>query len=183
MVVAGFTFLLLLLPERFNKMILVVVGGFLAAGGAFLTGPSQLLGLPNSIDLIKAGMMVSGIGKALIQSFVVAYIMQCGQEAFPEKSEEVERKLSILMSFSLGLSAFLIPVGMSGIFKVFGFRATLNTLGGLFTINAFVFLLHAARINWGRRRKKLRMEGKKETSLSYLRKTSSTNEFNSFLIM
>ena len=66
-VVAIFSFLLLLVPgSKVNKVLFIIAGGFCAAVGAFMSGPSQLLGLPNSIDLIGVGMIVSGIGKGLI---------------------------------------------------------------------------------------------------------------------
>ena len=47
-------------------MFLIVVGSFISVAGAFLTGPSELFGLPDTVELIRAGMIVSGIGKAVI---------------------------------------------------------------------------------------------------------------------
>ena len=60
------SFLILLIPDRVNKMFLIVVGSFISVAGAFLTGPSELFGLPDTVGLIRAGMIVSGIGKAVI---------------------------------------------------------------------------------------------------------------------
>ena len=60
------TFLILFIPEKVNKLLLIVAGGFALTVGAFLTGPSKLFGFPNKVGLIRAGMAVSGVGKALI---------------------------------------------------------------------------------------------------------------------
>lgn len=70
--------LILFIPERVNKVFLIAVGCFTLAIGAFLTGPSSLLDLPDSIGLITAGMIASGIGKALIQSYAATYVVISG---------------------------------------------------------------------------------------------------------
>ena len=45
----------------------------------------------------------------------------------------------------------MIPLSMSAIDKIYGFRATLDILGLVFGLNAVAFLIHASRSNWGRR--------------------------------
>ena len=57
---------ILFIPQSANRLLLVVIGCFLSLVGAFLTGPSKLFGLPNEIGLITAGMIVSGLAKALM---------------------------------------------------------------------------------------------------------------------
>ena len=87
------TFVLLFVSEhRVNKILFLVIGGFLEALGAFLTGPSRLFELPNVLPLIRAGLIVSGVGKALLKSYIVAYTVKSGQLGFPEQREEAERK-------------------------------------------------------------------------------------------
>ena len=41
-VVVLFTFLFMLIPDKANKIALIVAGGFVITLGAFLTGPSQV---------------------------------------------------------------------------------------------------------------------------------------------
>lgn len=79
------TSLILFIPQRVNRVALILVGLFTLSAGAFLTGPSRLFGLPNKIGLITAGMIMSGVGKAMIQSYTIAYSISSGQETFPEQ--------------------------------------------------------------------------------------------------
>ena len=132
-----------------NKVFLVTIGSFITVVGAFLTGPSKLFGLPDKIGLIRAGMIVSGIGKALIQSYVVTYVIKSGQNKFREHKEEVERKVPLIMTACLGIGGFLIPMAISAIYKAIQFRSTLDILGVVFGINAVAFTIHAVRNNWG----------------------------------
>ena len=145
-----FTFVFLLIPDsKVNKVLLG--GGFLASVGAFMTGPSRLFGFPNKLDLIKAGLIVSGLGKALLTSYSFAYCVKSGQEGFPEsRKEEVERKVPLVAGFSYGLAGFVVPLGMSLLNVEFGLRASLDLLGGVFTVYAIGFTIHAAKHNWGR---------------------------------
>ena len=94
-----FTFLFLLIPDtKVNKLYFVVGGGFFAAAGAFMTGPSRLFGLLNELNLIKAGLIVSGLGKALLKSSAFAYSVKSGQDGFPASNkEEVERKVPLMV--------------------------------------------------------------------------------------
>lgn len=77
-VVAG-TFLLLLIPNKVSKLLFIAIGCFVLAVGAFLTGPSKLFELPDEIGFITAGMIGSGLGRALIQSYTLVYIITSGQ--------------------------------------------------------------------------------------------------------
>ena len=69
-------FALLLIPG--NKFILVLIGCFGMAVASFLTGPSQLLGLPNILSLIRAGLIVGGVGSALIQNYAITHVIKSG---------------------------------------------------------------------------------------------------------
>ena len=86
-VVVLVSFIILFIPERVNKYCFIMVGCFLAAVGAFLTGPSGLFGLPDILSLIKAGMIVSGVAKAFIQCYAVPYAVKSGQSAFRDHQE------------------------------------------------------------------------------------------------
>ena len=81
-VVVVLSFFLLLIPDSRYKVLLVAFGCFISAVGAFLTGPSKLLGFPNSIKLTTAGMVASGIAKSLIQSFVFTYVLKEAETAY-----------------------------------------------------------------------------------------------------
>ena len=61
-------------------------------------------------------MAVSGMAKALIQNYMMTYIMKSGQDAFPEAKEEAERKISGMISFVCGIAMFVIPLSMSAIY-------------------------------------------------------------------
>ena len=84
-VVVVCVFFFVLIPDKINKTSFIVVGGFVLAAGAFLTGPSRVFGLPNSLELMRSGLVVAGIGKALLKSYNLVYIVKSGQDAFPEK--------------------------------------------------------------------------------------------------
>ena len=137
----------LFVPERVNKVCLIVIGCFTLMVGAFLTGPSRLFSLPNKIGLITAGMIVSGVGKALMQSYSVTYAIVSGQEAFPEAKEEVERRTPLMLGGSFGTGAFVAPMLMSALYKAVHFRSTMDILGVLFSVNAVAFTVHAGRSN------------------------------------
>lgn len=67
--------LALCVPHNANKLGFLLGGSLLLPVGTFLTGPSQLLDLPNSLGLMSAGMAVSGAGRSLIQSFFTVYVI------------------------------------------------------------------------------------------------------------
>lgn len=114
-VVVVCVFFFVLIPDKINKTSFIVVGGFVLAAGAFLTGPSRVFGLPNSLELMRSGLVVAGIGKALLKSYNLVYIVKSGQDAFPEKKEEIERKAPLMVQFNVGIGSTLIPVAMSGV--------------------------------------------------------------------
>ena len=156
------SFLILIIPDRVNKVILVTIGSFITVVGAFLTGPSKLFGLPDKISLIRAGMIVSGIGKAMMQSYVVTYIIKSGQDKFREHKEEVERKVPLIIVVCFGIGAFFIPLAVSAIYSAIQFRSTLDILGIVFSVNAVAFTIHAVRNNWGRESIKDGSEGEED---------------------
>ena len=94
---------------------------------------------------------MSGIGKGLIKSYDAAYLVKSAQDAFPESKEEVERKAPLLIQATYGFSAMVIPLTCSGIYKVAGFRASLDILGVLFSFYAASFTIHAVRSHWRRK--------------------------------
>ena len=143
--------LILFIPQSVNRLLLVVTGCFLSLVGAFLTGPSKIFGLPNEIGLITAGMIISGLAKALMQSYAMTYIIASAQDAFSLRKEEVERKVPLMMTVSFGVGAFLIPIAMSAIYKVIHFRSTMDLLGALFSVNAVAFTIHASKKSCGRK--------------------------------
>ena len=60
------TLLALFIPRNINQASVIVVGYIASTIGALLTGPSCLIGLPNSLGLVTAGMVVSGMAKSLL---------------------------------------------------------------------------------------------------------------------
>ena len=83
-VVFIFTLVLLLVPKTVNRIIFILTGVFAAAVGAFLTGPSLILGLPNRLTLISIGMATSGVARSLIQNYQATYVIKSGENAFRE---------------------------------------------------------------------------------------------------
>ena len=60
--------------------------------------------------------------------------------------------MPLVVFFSYGCAAFLVPLGMSSLNKEFGLRASLDILGAVFSVYAIVFTIHAAKNNRGRKR-------------------------------
>ena len=150
--VVVFTFIFLLIPNtKVNKVFFLVGGGFVVAAGAFITGPSLLFNFPDSLGLIDGGLVVSGLGKALLKSYAVPYAMKSGMDEFSDSKEEAERKIPLLITLSYGITAFVIPLSMAGIYNRFGFRVTMDTLGVVVTVYAIGFAIHAAKFNWGKK--------------------------------
>ena len=56
----------------------------------------------------------------------------------------------LLAQVGFGAIAFLLPLGISGIFQGYGFRVALDVLGVVLVANALGFLMHAGRSNWGK---------------------------------
>ena len=67
--------LLLFVPHKMNKYFFILAGFFTLTTGAFLIGPSALLGLPNELKLMKAGMCVAGVGMSPMMSFGMSYAL------------------------------------------------------------------------------------------------------------
>ena len=78
---------LLLVPHKTDKYFFILVGYLLLTVGTFLTGPSKLLGLPNSLSLMKAGMCVCGVGVAPLMSLGSVFAYQSGEKEFPQSSD------------------------------------------------------------------------------------------------
>ena len=55
--------------------------------GALLTGPSQILGLPNELNIMKSGLWIAGAGRALMESFSSGYMEKYGNEKFGESEQ------------------------------------------------------------------------------------------------
>ena len=97
-------------------------GYFILTAGAFLTGPSDLLRIPNDLDFMRAGMSVAGVGKALVYSFSQTYMLQkCEQVYPPHSSDEIYHKASVLSQYSFGVGGLLAPFSMSLVFNAYGF--------------------------------------------------------------
>ena len=48
---------------------MVAIGSPILTLGCFLIGPSELLKFPDSINILRAGLVVGGVGKGLVQCF------------------------------------------------------------------------------------------------------------------
>ena len=62
----------MIVPDRINKAYFTIPGNLIAAIGFFLLGPSYTLRFPDSILLMRVGMVVSAIGRSLIFYFAVS---------------------------------------------------------------------------------------------------------------
>ena len=60
--VAIVTLALLFVPTKVRKTLFILVGSFIIVVGSLLVGPSKLLGLPNSLTLMRTGMWTAGTG-------------------------------------------------------------------------------------------------------------------------
>lgn len=63
---------MLFFPHSTNKVLFILIGDFLLSIGSFLTGPSRLFRLPNELSIMRGGMSLCGIGKAMVFSFIEA---------------------------------------------------------------------------------------------------------------
>ena len=63
---------MLFIPHSTSKVLFILIGDFLLSLGSFLTGPSRLFWLPNELSIMRGGMSLSGIGKAMVYSFIEA---------------------------------------------------------------------------------------------------------------
>ena len=75
--------------------------------------------------------MVSGIGRALVMSNAMNYVVASGDRAFPEDKEEVQIKVTLLVSVYFGLTALVVPLLSSSLFTIMNFRIILDIIGGL----------------------------------------------------
>ena len=53
--------------DKMNYRLFVSIGLICLAVGCFLMGPSELLRLPDSLNVMRAGFVVGGTGKGLVQ--------------------------------------------------------------------------------------------------------------------
>ena len=61
--VALVTLSLLFVPTKVRKTLFILVGNFIIVIGSLLAGPSKLLGLPNTLTLMRTGMWTAGTGE------------------------------------------------------------------------------------------------------------------------
>ena len=76
--VALVTLSLLFVPTKVRKTLFILVGNFIIVIGSLLAGPSKLLGLPNTLTLMRTGMWTAGTGRALMESFSSGYMEKHG---------------------------------------------------------------------------------------------------------
>lgn len=67
---------MLFVSERINKVPIMVIGNIIFAVGAFLTGPSHIYGLPNSLNIMKVGVIMGAVGRVLTSGPSESYIMK-----------------------------------------------------------------------------------------------------------
>ena len=72
-----------------------------------------------------------------------------GTSSLSTAKDEAERKAPLLVQLIYGLSAFTIPMIVSGIYRGFGFNTSLDILGIVFSVNAVAFTIHARSSEWG----------------------------------
>ena len=77
-IVAVVTLALLFVPNKTTKVLFILVGSFTITVGALLTGPSSLFGIPNHLKIMRIGLWVAGIGRALMESFSSGYMEKYG---------------------------------------------------------------------------------------------------------
>lgn len=142
------TLLLIAISDSKHKASFIVIGCFIAVVGTFLTGPSRIFGFPDQIGIITAGMITSGIGKAIISTFAPLYTITSGQETFSEEKEEVERRVPLMITASCGIGGSLVPVAISAFYKAINFRTTLDILGVVLSVITAVFTLHTVKKKW-----------------------------------
>ena len=97
------SFSMLFVPHSVHKTYFLLIGAFLLSLGSFLSGPSNLLGLPDVLSVVLIGVSAAGVGKGLILSLFWGYILKNGISKFAEKEEEVARKTSILVTLAYGI--------------------------------------------------------------------------------
>ena len=75
---------LMFVPERTPKLPFLITGCVLLGASPFLIGSSKFLGIPDLLDIEKAGLVLGGLDKALAMSFVIPWGCEAIQNAFPD---------------------------------------------------------------------------------------------------
>ena len=135
---------LLFVPERTPKLPLIVTGSFFLAVSPFLIGPSRLFGIPDTLSVQQAGLVIGGLGKALVMSFVYGWGCDSAASIFPNEVEEANNVFAELYSVFFPLSIAILPLLGSGLNKSIGFEYAMEVIGsllGIFAILLVIFFL------------------------------------------
>ena len=133
---------MLFIPHSTNKVLFILIGNFLLSVGSILTGPSKLFRLPNKVSTMIDGMILSGIGKGLVYSFIEAEIIKCGEARYPEQQNEVSKKIGVMLGIGYSISVSILPLTMSALYRAFNFETAMDVLGLVLFVNSIAYLLH-----------------------------------------
>ncbi len=67
-----------------DKRILITPGLFVFTLGVYFLGPSLLLHIPNTVEVVVVGLVLFGMGKSMMQCYVVNELIEAGFESFPD---------------------------------------------------------------------------------------------------
>lgn len=112
----GCGLLLKIVPDKLNKSYFTLPGNLIAAIGFFLLGPSSTLKFPNTLSLMKAGMVVCAVGRSLIFYFAVSETIKKTLALYPNDKEKGRELASSLAEMSLAIGYLVAPLMVSGLY-------------------------------------------------------------------
>lgn len=124
-IVALVTLSLLFVPHKTSKVLFILSGSFIIVVGALLTGPSKLLSLPNQTKIMKVGLWIAGVGRALMGSFSSSYMEKHGIVAFPEQEQQLSERIGMLINLGQAVGVMIIQITVSCVCRLMNFSRAL----------------------------------------------------------
>ena len=146
--------LALVLENRVDRRLQIVIGTVIIMGGVTLVGPSKVLHFPNLPQLPAIGLALAGLAKSqvMIASFPDAAVG--GIQEFPEHRQEVSDIVTSTSVSMLGMNSLISPLLSSALNKYCGFRAMMDWLLLIQVISGVAYITstltdwaHEARIS------------------------------------
>ena len=112
----------MLIPEKWDKRILLLISYFVLFIAPLMVGPSHLLHLPNSPALIGVGLFLIGVARAPVLSFTVTEAIEGGKIKFPDEKIRVTDYVASIYCFVDGVSLTVFPIVGSALSEYLSFE-------------------------------------------------------------
>lgn len=131
---------LMFVPERTPKLPFLITGCVLLGASPFLIGPSLIFHLPDTLDIMKVGLVLGGLGKAFAMSFVIPWGCEAIRNAFPEEEEEATNKFITINCLVAPVSFLTLPNLAALLNHKFGFSPAMDVFGVILSLFAVSFI-------------------------------------------